>query len=311
MYSSKIVWFWSFPRGGFANSSFQFLFAKYTERILGCKIILGGYDFEPNLLWDMFSLPDQRPTLSKLKIPTTADHLFLGKNRSSSPRHDIEKIKLIFENNLSDIVLVDGYFQYDTNFIKSEPEYFSVFNTYLSKKFENTQFQKEIKFYKHRIDELKNDNYLITCHIRRGDYLNPLPNNLDKEIFYTLKLDSLMHDLYEYIEVNRIKNPLIYIATDDKIFCKNYFLDKKIRFILSEDIYSQKDLSDLNRLIIDITFLASSQMLIASNSSLSILASLLNDKGSVFWRQKSNGITISFDPWSTPILLGLETEVLF
>ena len=52
-------------------------------------------------------------------------------------------------------------------------------------------------------------------------------------------------------------------------------------------------------------------MLIASNSSLSILTSLLNDKGSVFWRQKSDGITISFDPWSTPILLGLETEVLF
>lgn len=306
----KIIWFWNFPIGGISNAIFQYLFAKYIEQVLGCKIILGGIDKSPTILWELLDLPDHREELSTLNTTLLREKIFLGMDRTSTPRHDLEKVKTCLENTSEEIVLVDGYFQFDSNIMKSDIDYLSIFKQYLSPLNSNITFQKQIKKYQNRINEIFDESYFITIHVRRGDYLNfELLNNWGGDIFYVLDLDSVINNLTEYITLNRIVNPVIYIATDDLQFCKSYFDKKDIQYITSEAILGDVDEADINRLLVDIACLTSAKLLVASNSSLSILSSLLNTKGFVFWRQSSDGKMISFDPWSTPILYGLKNGI--
>ena len=309
-YPSKIVWFWNFPIGGFANATFQYLFAKYIEQALGCKIILGGINTSPTILWELYDLPDHRKELASIRNKLSSEKIFLGMDRKSAPRNDLEKIKMHFSYASDDVMLVDGYFQYDSNCLKNDKDYMAIFYKYFSLSHENTTFQRQIRGYQNKINAVYKDKYLITLHVRRGDYLNfELLNNWGGDIYYTMNLDNVLSDLNEYLQCNRITNSIIYVATDDHLFCKNYFTDKGIMYASAEDILGIVDQNDIKGLLVDIACIASAQLVVASNSSLSILSSFLNEKSQVFWRQTSNGKTISFDPWATPILYGLESGI--
>jgi len=309
-YLSKTVWFWNFPIGGFANATFQYLFAKYIEQALGCKIILGGINTSPTILWELYDLPDHRKELASIRNKLSSQKLFLGRNRQGAPRNDLEKIKTHFLQTSDDVLLVDGYFQYDSNYLKDDEDFMAIFNKFLSLSYENTTFQRQIRGYQNRLNTSFKNKYLITVHVRRGDYLNfELLNNWGGDIYFILNLDNVLSDLNDYIKLNRIENSIIYVATDDHFYCKKYFTEKGIHYVSAEDVLGAVDQNDINRLLIDIASIASAQLVVASNSSLSIFSSLLNDTSHVFWRQTNSGKNISFDPWATPILYGLKSGI--
>jgi hypothetical protein len=221
-------------------------------------------------------------------------------------KYDIEKIRSHFDKHPGSVLAVEGFFQYDTHWIKSVSEYFQGFQTYLSLAEKNTTFQKILSAYQIQIRAFANLNYMIAIHVRRGDYLNfTYAEQRAKEIFFPPQLDSVIEAIRSYVTLNRIKNPMIYVATDDPSFCKEYFASKKININMSDALLQTEHRTDTNELMVDLAALASARLLIASNSSLSLLASLLNDSSSAFWRQSNSGMVVSFDPWATPILYGL------
>jgi hypothetical protein len=291
---SNIVWFYTYPEGRFANAAFQFVYAKYLEK-LGYKVILGNKDHPRpyNLPWELFDINDNHISYS------SEYEVFLGEERDFGPSISIEIIKSHFDRYPNSVLCVKGYFQFDTNRIKADHNYFKSFEEALSLTSQPTNtFQKILKKY---YDKLR-CNYLITIHIRRGDYtIYTGLGGWEEEVFYSLDLDNIIEKLNVYVITNRIHNFNLYIATDDINFCKSYFSNAKIRIITSHDFI---DDGDENHLTVDLAAMAAANMLIASNSSLSILGAMINNCGRVFWRQDKNGNLISFDPWSTPVLYG-------
>ena len=291
---SNIIWFYAYPDGRFANAAFQFIYAKYLEK-LGYKVILGNENHPRpyNLPYELFDIPDNH-------TPYSSEHkVFLGEERDSGPSSSLQTIKSHFDKYPNSVLCVNGYFQFDTNKIKAEQDYFLSFNEGLGLTTQpSNTFQKILKKY---YDKIK-CNYLITIHIRRGDYLNYINfGGWKEEVFYCLDLDNVIEKLNNYTTINRIRNFIIYIATDDVSFCKTYFSNAKISILTSENFI---DDGDENHLIVDLAAMAAANMLIASNSSLSMLGAMINNDGRVFWRQDKKGNLISFDPWSTPILYG-------
>ena len=126
-------------------------------------------------------------------------------------------------------------------------------------------------------------------------------NSWQRQVFYPLNLDSLVFELQRYVERNRIQNSMIYVASDDINYCKYFFQKKNINILTSENFTSSEG---ANHLMVDLAAMTASNMLICSNSSLSILGAMINNCGRVFWRQDIQGKLHSFDPWSTPILFG-------
>ena len=305
--SKNIIWFHDFPSGRFANSAFQFLFIKYLEQLVDCQIIVGHFHRLPDELpWQLFDLPDHHKLLTEDIRQSVHEVLVLGINRAESPTNDVDIIRAHFEKHPGTILAVEGFFQYDTNWIKSIPDYFCSFQNYLSLSEKNTPFQKILAAYQIQLKAFANQNYMIAIHVRRGDYLNFTDaEQRAKEIFFPPLLDSIVEAIRSYVALNRIKNPMIYVASDDLPFCKDYFASKNITINTSEALLPVEHRTDTNQLMVDLAALATSRLLIASNSSFSLLASLLNDSSRVFWRQSNLGDVVSFDPWSTQILYGL------
>ena len=301
------VWFPNYPPGRFANAAYQFLFAQYLKRKYNCEVILGNSSRSVSEFpWTIFGLADHNIELSKLSINQNVDIVMLGTDRSLAPNSDVEFIVNYFKNSSNNILAVDGYFQYDTNLIVNDTEYKAVFDRYLSLKESNTPFQKIIAGYSNQLKENFSGRYLISMHIRRGDYIEIAnQNGGDHPYFYTLNIENSLLKINQFIKENRIANAIIYVATDDKEYCKNYFTTRGIDIITSEDFLSNNKYDSSSDLLVDLAALVSSRLLIASNSSLSILASLLNESAAVFWRQTKEGEIISFDPWATPVLFGL------
>jgi len=290
----NIIYFNNFPNGRLANAAFEFLYAKYLEK-LGFKVIIGAPNHPPevDIFWKLFDLPNNNHYFS-------VEHsIFLGEERAFGPEISIQKIKEHFKNYPGSILCIDGYFQFDTNKILEDSDYFMTFETNLGLNFEPTNtFQKIIGTYKKKIES----NYLVTIHVRRGDYLYFVKSGDWREkVFYVLNLDNVLEKLQKYITSNRIKNLVVYIASDDIDFCKNYFTSKNIKILTSEDFIERR--VD-NPLMVDLAAMTAANMLIASNSSLSILGAMINNRGKVFWREDIHGELTSFDPWSTPILYG-------
>jgi hypothetical protein len=291
---SNIVWFYTYPEGRFGNAAFQFVYAKYLEK-LGYEVILGNLS-QPssyNLPFELFDIPYRNT------IHASEHKFFLGEERESGPYRSLQMIKSHFDRFPDSVLCIQGYFQFDTNQIKTDQNYLISFQEALGLTSQPTNtFQKILKKY---FDKIK-CSYLITIHIRRGDYLTYVNyGGWQEEVFYCLDLDNVIEKLNNYIVTNRIKNFTLYIATDDVNFCKSYFSDAKINILTSENFINE---GDENHLMVDIAAMAAANMLIASNSSLSILGAMINNCGKVFWRQDKNGNLISFDPWSTPILYG-------
>ena len=299
------VWFSSFPNGRFSNSVFQYWFATYLQNQTEHQLIIGSSQRSTNELpWTMFDLPDHQHKISTLPVGQVITKTLLADDRSSPPISDLKKIDDFFQVNPGSVLSVDGFFQYDTGLMARDPAYFSVFNEYLAPSAHSkTTFQKIIWQYQQQINQIFQDKFLIAIHVRRGDYLRE-----SDDIFFTLNLDQVVAQLKAFLLRDHIQDPVVYIATDDPDFCQQYFTDKGLNINMSRNIVVAETGNDVSELMLDIAVLASAQLLIASNSSLSLLAGLMNQRARLFWRQNKEGQLVSFDPWNTPILYGISKD---
>jgi hypothetical protein len=304
---SNVVWFNKFPMVGFANTVFQFLFAKYLERTLGCHVVLGDVNnLKEGLSSDLFQVANQSAATRSLVEGQIGGEMCLGKNRLKSPELDVDLIREFFNKKPGSLLQVEGYFQYHTNWLRSVPDYRAAFDENLSLSHQNTKFQKTLRSYQVKIQSIFKSKYLLGIHVRRGDYLDFIDASAwQGQTFFTLKLDGIINRLAEFLKINEIKNALIYVASDDPDYCESYFSKKGIKIITARQLKLATPLDVNGLLLTDLAALCSARLLVASNSSLSLIASLLNDHASVFWRQTKEGETLSFDPWSTPVLYGL------
>ncbi|QWC97591.1 hypothetical protein G6729_04000 [Polynucleobacter paneuropaeus] len=305
--AKKVVWFDNFPNGRFANAVFQYIFAKYIEETTDFEVIIGSpHKNITEFPWILFDLPNHFERIHQFQAKQNISSMLLGGNRCDSPEKDKEKIVTYFQSSGQVALKVDGYFQYDTQQIKSLPEYRKIFKKYISTNSNPvTPFQYFIKNSQRYLRKKIGDKTLISIHVRLGDYLH-FTNCGDwrQEVFYPINLEKILDKVCEYLVNNRINNSVIYIASDDLPYCKKFFDAKGISIVTNEDILKTEYQTEFNILMMDVAALSSSELLIGSNSSLSILSSLINEQGRVFWRPMSNGDISSFDPWSTPILYG-------
>jgi hypothetical protein len=302
----NILWFKKFPNGRFANSIFQFVFAKYAEQCLDCGLLIGELETkEIDHIEQLLSITNNPTTVLKIKDKVIFETMFIGEERRGGPELDLQKIRDHFNRNPGSVLVVDGYFQYDTNFLQDNFDYGSKFIKYISisVETENTYFQKLIKEYMNQVKEILK-GYLIGVHIRRGDYLQ---HHADPTLpyFYTMNLDTCINEITNFIHLNRISNPIIYVASDDIDYCQNYFDAKNIRIVTRKNLIQTNASNELNELMVDMASLVCSNALVLSNSSLSLICSLLNTTAKVFLKQKVDGNFTSFDPTNTPILFGL------
>jgi hypothetical protein len=302
----KTIWFPNYPTGRFANAVFQFAFAKYLERKLNCNIILGAqHRSSKEFPWTIFDLPDHSQQLNIFSLDGPVDLLTLGENRNNPPSNDAQLIVNYFDAYAKNVIAIDGYFQYDTDLIRSDGDYYSIFQEYLLLDNKNTQFQKILNSKILEIKEKFKNFYVIALHIRRGDYaLFAKMNGVPHPVFYVLDLDKIILNLKNFITTNRIKNVLLYVATDDTSFCLEYFRSIDINVLTNEIFIDGTDPEGSQAMFYDLAGLASANTMVASNSSFSIFASMLNTTGRSFIRQLPDGQILAFDPWATPILYG-------
>lgn len=303
--SQNTVWFSSFPNGRFSNSVFQYWFAAYLQKQSAHQLIIGSPQRSSSELpWSMFDLPDHQQQISNLPVGQGITKTLLADDRSSPPSSDLKKIDDFFQANPGSVLSVDGFFQYDTGLMARDSAYSAVFNDYLAPR-ENskTSFQKIIWQYQQQIHQIFQDKFLIAIHVRRGDYLRE-----SDDIFFTLDLDQVVAQLKAFLVRDRIQDPVIYVSTDDPDFCQQYFADKGLNINMSRNLIGAETRNDVSDLMLDIAVLASAQLLIASNSSLSLLAALMNQRARLFWRQNKEAQLVSFDPWNTPILYGISNN---
>lgn len=296
--SQKTIWFERFPFGLFANACFQILFAEYLKNC-GFQVFFGGDRLRERgkFISDLFHLPinDQ--------LRPNGHVLFLGegKGRIQGPSQSIDVINEYFKKHSCQILSIEGYFQFDSTTVRADSNYKAAFEQNFAIDYGvNNQFQRILKKYnKKMIDAAE---YLITIHVRRGDYVRyASSSDWQHKVFYTLDLEVVLSKLQDYLNVNRISKYSIYVATDDLNFCKRFFSENNINILTSEDFIDDEQHDSL---LIDLAAMTAANMLIASNSSMSMLGAMINNRGRVFWRQDAEGSLVSFDPWSTPILFG-------
>lgn len=296
------VWFSNFPNGRFANAAYQFWFATYLQQVRNYRVIIGHPDkLATDLPWAMFDLPDHTQDIAQLSDRHAHAPLQLSLDRSEPPESDLLKIDRHFRAHPDSVLCVDGFFQYDTGAIALDATYLQVFQENLSPSERgNTRFQKLIAQHQRQMLQAFGENFLTCIHVRRGDYLA-----YNNDLFFTLELDQVVEQLQALFTRDHLLDPVIYVATDDPEYCKHYFSTKGLAIVTSQDLLGPDSLDDTSCLTHDLAALATAQLMVASNSSFSMLGALMNQRARIFWRQSPQGQLVSFDPWSTPILYGM------
>lgn len=306
MTARNIIWFKNFPNGRFGNSIFQFIFAKYAECALHCDLIFGETtELALHGIGYLLSIGNQDAKFSLLNGKTIYQTLFIGEQRTTGPDPDLNKIEQHFRDYPNTVLVVDGYFQYDTKFFTGDDLYSKLFHEYISPHSDNkrTNFQSAVAAYIDQLDHIS-DGYFVGAHIRRGDYVDHHKDG-NLPYFYTIDLEKCTYLMKEYLSLNRISKPIVYIASDDIIHCNGFFQANGINSVTRKYFTNTLVLDEINEMLIDMAVLIKSQVLICSNSSFSIICSLLNRRARTFLRPKLSGDFVSFDPRNTTVLYGL------
>jgi len=133
------------------------------------------------------------------------------------------------------------------------------------------------------------DGTVVALHLRRGDYGNSyffIPPNA----WYVAALREILPKLHK---------PVVYIASDEI----GTVIDDFSEFspVTSADL--MPNLID-QQFILDFFVLRMADAILASNSSFSVAAAMLNENARIFLRPDlTAGKMIAFDPWNTPVLL--------
>jgi hypothetical protein len=269
----------SFGRNGrLGNQLFQFFFLNIVQNRLNCKISIPRY--EENIYFD--------PCLDN-------EYLFVD-SELSIPGSDLEAdIGLVKQYASVENLNINGYFQYHTSQYSMEDKnlLFELFHPTFNKKNESIIFKKLLIYIQNFFSEYFKNKFLIVLHVRRSDYLNSSTPE-----FFCVNFECFYHDLLKINSINSMKNLVIYIASDDIDYC----LFSAERWNLK--ILTSRDFSQIDPLVLDFYFMIFADVLYTANSSLSIMASMLNSNSKIFRRPHINQTEYAaFHPWNTPILL--------
>ncbi len=194
---------------------------------------------------------------------------------SSFPRPHIDlgsDLNPIWNNGELKDCDVYGYFQYHTSHYAPHKDFFK------------SLFRPKQKILD-QLPKIPTDKTLICIHIRRGDYCNP-PNRVAPSQWYVDWLDK---------NLEGFNDPTIYIASDDPETVIPDF--EKYNPVMC------KPNNEAMCMFIDHYVMQKADVILASNSTFSFTAAMLNDKGGEFWRPDySKKELLAFDPWdSDPI----------
>jgi hypothetical protein len=175
------------------------------------------------------------------------------------------------------------------------------YNTEKLYKFRKILFDKFIfsnsakKIQKELTNFTKNNN-LISIHWREGDYNNF--NNMHP-YFWKPDIIKLLSEIKNLIKISG-KKTYLYLASDSPDIIVNFLLTENITVLTSKNFTNNEH----DFLIWDFIALVECDLLVASNSTFSLAASLLNNKAKIYSRAISpTSEFCSFMPWRTQILI--------
>ena len=263
--------------GRFGNQLFKFFFLKIVEQEIDCEIRY------PNWLGTLaFNLPNSKD------LESTADLIVIPPNKNYSLQIALQMIrnKIITGSKLIEL---RGFFQFHTSeYSKYKNLFFETFKI-------NTIISNQIIESLNKVNLIR-DN-IISIHIRRGDYTNYAEN----EFFWLTSMNSIYEGIANF-KIANFKNRLIYICSDDLVFCQNEFKNHNYDYITSDNLFAYEN--ENLRLLVDFYMMIISNANFISNSSLSFFASMLNVNSRIFLRPSPNkNFLIPYDPWNSQILL--------
>lgn len=299
MFIKQPVWMPGFPTGRFANAVYQVAFGEYIRERLFLNVIY-GHSGRPisEVLCRGFGVPSGHSSIEKSTLGFKKFSVIGGENRAEGPESDVKKIISAYSAGGFDFLDLSGYFQYDTNYFFEDEIYKKVLRRLLlsgdnsiSSAIQKTQ-QSFLSYARNRP--------IVAAHIRLGDYRS----YQDHPCFYTMNLDKAKEIIYDEVILIKDEDPLFFIASDEPEFCADFFSDLGVKVTTSKMIVKKTKNYDYDLLISDISICSIADFFMASNSSLSILCSIMNSTGKKFIRPTKNGEFISYSPKKTPILLG-------
>lgn len=279
----QMSWLGSDSKGRLGNQIFAFFFLKLIQSRFGCEIRY------PAWLGDaVFDIPRSPPVLSF----SDDEDIDLEQqiNREKGPQVEFDFIESFFSKESKKILELKGAFQYHTStYLKYRNLFFDTFrlNGYIENQVDQSMNRLSLGQY-----------HLVCIHIRRGDYLDFCNKH---PLFWTCSIDAVFNSIYD-LSLSSVKNIVIYLCSDDILYCTQQFQLKGIPYITSLNLFSELDQS--TSLITDFIMMVKSDTLIISNSSLSFSASMLNKNAHIFLRPSPNEDKfIAFDPWNSHVLL--------
>ena len=262
----------------FGNKIFAYFFLAYLQRHSGIKCTASEW-----LGNSLFTLPFPIP--SKSCEPYLRINLEGVTNRNSTPLDNVHLIESIYkQTNLP--IDIAGSFQYNTDKYQADDKELFLATYRLNETSSN--------LLKNIIREQKITGHFIAIHYRAGDYLKFSRH----PIFWTPPFSSVIE----------IAKSLISNFPTAKLFLASDSLSHKIQFrdtfphhtIWNESVSK----SFKNDLIFDFLMLTQANLVVASNSSFSIAACMMNTIAGNFVRPLNrDGNYVVFDPWKTQVLI--------
>lgn len=266
--------------GRFGNQIFQYFFLQVLKNHFVAQLSL-----PPWIGNDIFGIAHEaidgvpQARISESNIPRSA-------NGMGETLGGVERLMAV--SNLQ-YVDIEGYFQFHTATMKHVRRLFestySIADGLLEKK---QSAMKRLGF---------EARYIVGLHVRRGDYLQ----YQNHSIFWTNTMDANIASIADLLG-SGFSNPVIYLASDD-IQSVGLELNKKgVPYFTSSSI--DDTASPTQAMAIDFMMLAGADAVIASNSTFSVAASMLNRTAQIFLRPSpSADKLIPYAPWNTQILL--------
>ena len=195
--------------GGIGNQLFQystaFSLAKRENRkliILDCCNAEREFGLTDLNINENIENCEYKLNFTSLKKITTWVRILTGEIIETIEDPIFKKDNRIFENNKSDILILNGYWGWSDYFEKDRSE---LTNIFLSS-------QRTIISENFYIFGVKNS---VAIHIRRGDYTN----NENKILFHLLNIEYYIEAIK--IMETKLGSPVFYVFTDDATFFKN------------------------------------------------------------------------------------------
>jgi len=206
-----------------------------------------------------------------------------------SPLADLGKIESFGKSP----VIIRSHFQYHTRIMCETKEYLSTLRSVLLNV--DSAVGKNFQILR---NELSSVSY-SAAHIRRGDYLTSDSNH---PFMYTKPVHIASEVVRETLKFAGLGIKPIYISTDDQAYGSQWLdfePDSKIN-ATRENTLPQSSMDDVFR---DLAILSNATVFIGSNSSFSVLSTLINERGQKFFQfLPSDNKVFEFNPLDRPIL---------